>query len=112
MDSILTSIKKMLGITAEYTHFDNDIIMHINSVFMILFQLGVGPQDKAFFIEGSNETWDEFTKDEMNVNSIKSYMYLRVRLLFDSSSLSSATMEAIKEQIKEFEWRLNVQVDP
>ena len=110
MESILTSIKKMLGITEEYTHFDADIIMHINSVFMILNQLGVGPE-KCFFIEDSLTTWGEFLDDPNDLAMVKSYMSLKVRLLFDPPA-SSAVMECMKQMISEMEFRLNVAVDP
>lgn len=109
MDSILTSIKKLLGISEEYTHFDSDLIMHINSVFMILNQLGVGPSE-GFTITGDYETWEEFTSDNLAIESVKSYIYLKVKLLFDPPS-SSAVMESINRQISELEWRLNLSVD-
>lgn len=109
MDSILISVKKMLGITADYTHFDDDIIMHINSVFMILHQLGVGPEE-GFIIESDRETWDEFIKDEFTIESVKSYMYLKVGLLFDPPT-SSNVMEAKNRLANELEWRLNTAVD-
>lgn len=107
MDSILTSIKKMLGIAEEYTHFDPDIIMHINTVFMSLTQLGVGPSE-GFYIEDDMTEWDEFIPDPTKLQAVKTYMYLRVRLVFDSSSLGSATLAAYERQIQELEWRLNV----
>lgn len=110
MESILTSVKKMLGITEEYTHFDNDIIMHINSVFMILTQLGVGPDD-GFIIEDDTTVWTDYIDDTTKLQMVKSYMYLKVRLLFDPSSLGSATLSAYERQIAEFEWRLNVDVE-
>ena len=106
MDSILTSIKKMLGIAEEYTPFDVDIILHINSVFMILNQLGVGPSS-GFRIEDDSATWSDFTEDKLDVEAVKSYIYLKVRLLFDPPS-SSAAMESINRLISELEWRLNV----
>ena len=109
MDSILNSVKKLLGITEDYTHFDPDLIMHINSAFFILNQLGVGPET-PFTIEDKNDTWDDFVTDK-DTEAIKSYIALRVRLLFDPPSHGSL-MSAIQEQIKEYEWRLNVQVDP
>lgn len=109
MDSILISVKKMLGITADYTHFDDDIIMHINSVFMILHQLGLGPEE-GFMIESDRETWDEFIKDEFTIESVKSYMYLKVGLLFDPPT-SSNVMEAKNRLANELEWRLNIAVD-
>lgn len=111
MESILTSIKKLLGIPKEYEHFDADIIVHINSVFMILTQLGVGPDD-GFTIMDEDATWDEFTQDKKTIESVKSYMYLKVKLLFDSSTLSSSVIESMNRMISEFEWRLNVAVDP
>lgn len=109
MDSILTSIKKMLGIEAEYTHFDNDIIMHINSVFMTLNQLGVGPEE-APFITSELETWNDAFGDIKNVFAIKTYVYLKVRMVFDPPT-SSFVMESMKNQATELEWRLNMQVD-
>lgn len=110
MESILTSIKKMLGIAEEYTHFDPDIIMHINSVFMTLNQLGVGPSE-GFYIEDDLTEWVKFIPDVTKLQAVKTYMYLRVRLLFDPSSLGSATLAAYERQIQELEWRLNVAVD-
>ena len=109
MDSILTSVKKMLGITAEYTHFDSDIIMHINSVFMILNQMGVGPRE-GFSISSDVETWDEFTNDNLTIESVKSYMYLKVGLLFDPPT-SSNVLEARNRLVSELEWRLNAIAD-
>ena len=107
MESILTSIKKMLGITEEYTQFDTDIIIHINSVFMTLMQLGVGPS-KGFYIEDSVAEWTDFVSDLTQIQAVKTYVYLRVRLLFDPGSLGSATLAAYERQIQELEWRLNV----
>ena len=110
MDSILTSIKKLLGIAEEYEHFDPDIIMHINTVFMILNQLGVGPE-VCFSIEDDTSTWSEFLEDPTQLQMVKSYMGLKVRLLFDPPS-NSTHMNAITQSINEFEWRLNIAVDP
>lgn len=105
-DSVLTSIKKLLGIAEEYEYFDADLIMHINSVFSILTQLGVGPS-KGFMIEDKNATWKDFISDESKYMLVKSYMHLKVKLLFDPP-LSSAVLECYKTQISEYEWRLNV----
>ena len=105
-DSILKKIKKLLGISEDYEHFDADIIMHINSVFMILTQLGVGPPD-GFSIEDDSSVWSNFIGDSSNIESVKSYVYLKVKLLFDPP-LSSAAMEATKQLISELEWRLNL----
>lgn len=108
MDSILTSVKKLLGIQENYTNFDADIIMHINTVFAALNQLGVGPE-LGFMIESNTETWDKYITN-YNINMVKSYMYLRVRLLFDPPT-SSVLMESMNRSIAELEWRLNVEVD-
>ena len=110
MESILTSIKKMLGITEEYENFDVDLIMHINSVFMILNQIGVGPS-RCFSIKDENEVWTDFIPDDSQLELVKSYMHLKVKLLFDPP-LGSAVIEAMNRMISEFEWRLSVAVDP
>lgn len=110
-ESILTSVKKLLGIDESYTHFDPDLIMHINSVFSILAQIGVGPPN-GFSITGESETWSDFIGQNANRFSlVKSYMHLKVKLLFDPP-LSSAAIESINRQISEFEWRLSVAADP
>ena len=106
MESILTSIKKLLGIEEEYEHFDQDIIIHINSVFMILNQLGVGPST-GFTIKDETAMWTDFISDITKVEAIKTYVYLKVKLIFDPP-LSSAVMESIKQQISELEFRLMV----
>ena len=110
MDSILTSIKKLLGISEEYTQFDTDIIMHINSVFMTLNQLGVGPSE-GFYIEDNLMEWSDYISDPTKLRAVKTYMYLKVRLLFDPSSLGSATLAAYERLIQELEWRLNAAVE-
>ena len=110
MDSILTSVKKMLGIAEDCRDFDADIIMHINTVFMILNQLGVGPST-YFTIEDDIPTWSDFIPDGQNLEMVKSYMYMKVRLLFDPSA-SSTVMQSMNQAISEMEWRLNVSVDP
>lgn len=106
MESILTSIKKLLGIAEEYEHFDPDIIMHINSVFMDLNQLGVGPSE-GFTIEDDTSVWTDFLPDGNKFEAVKSYMHLRVKILFDPPT-SSAVMEAMKREIDKWEWRLNI----
>ena len=106
MDSILVSIKKLLGIAADYTHFDPDIIMHINSAFSILTQLGVGPPE-GFRIEDDTKTWNDFIGDATKIDAVKSYIYLKVGLMFDPPT-SSAVLSAKERQISELEWRLNV----
>ena len=104
MESILTSIKKLLGITEEYKHYDSDIIIHINSVFTILTQLGVGPSE-GFIIEDDTSTWTDFISDSTKLEAVKSFIYLKVKLLFDPP-ISSAVTEAIKNSISELEWRI------
>ena len=106
MESILTSIKKLLGITEEYDQFDPDIIMHINSVFMILTRLGVGPAE-GFSIEDDTAVWTDFIQDVKKLESVKTYIYLKVKLAFDPP-LSSAVIESMNRLINELEWRLNV----
>ena len=109
MESILTSVKKMLGIEAQYNHFDEDIVMHINSAFFVLHQLGVGP-DTAFKIDDNSAVWTDFI-DAGEVESVKSYVFMYVKRLFDPPS-NSSHLAALKEDMKELEWRMNVAVDP
>ena len=106
MDSILTSIKMLLGIAEEYTQFDVDIINHINTVFMILTQMGVGPPD-GFSITGTYETWDDFLSGSTNLEGVKTYIYMKVQLMFDPPT-SSAKLESANRIIGELEWRLNL----
>lgn len=106
IESILLSTKKILGIDADYTAFDVDIITHINSAFSTLNQLGIGPVD-GFFIYDDVETWDLFLGDDPRMNAVKTYVYLRVRLLFDPPT-TSYLITSLDEQRKELEWRLNV----
>ena len=112
MESILTSIKKLLGIPEEYAHFDVDIIMHINSVFMTLNQLGVGPRE-GFIVKDDSQTWSEFlgTTNVMQLEAAKTYTYLNVKMIFDSSSMSSSVLDAYKRQSDEYAWRLIAQVE-
>lgn len=110
MDSILISIKKLLGIDALCDQFDMDIIIHINSALMVLNQLGVGPPE-GFTVTSNSETWNDFLKGNQMIESVKTYVYLKVRLVFDPPQTSSV-IEAINRQISELEWRLNVAVDP
>lgn len=107
-ESILISIKKMLGLDESYTAFDLDVIIHINAVLMVLTQLGVGPSE-GFSIEDDSAAWGDFIeeKDMSRYNSVKTYMYLKVKLLFDPPS-SSATIESFNRLISELEFRLNV----
>lgn len=109
MESILTSIKKLLGISEEYTHFDQDIIMHINSALFTLTQLGVGPS-AGFSIDDAENVWDDFV-DISRIEAVKTYVYLNVRLVFDPPT-SSTVIDAMNRRLKELEWRLNAAVDP
>lgn len=111
MNSILTSIKKMLGIAEEYIHFDPDIIMHINTVLMGLTQIGVGPAE-GFTINDDSETWDDLLKtNAIGVEAVKTYVYLKVKMAFDPP-LSSSVAEAFNSNIHEQEWRISLAVDP
>jgi|SRR5436190_5392056 len=103
--SILISTKKILGIAEDYTAFDLDIITHINTAFSTLTQLGVGPAT-GFMIEDDTAVWDDFISDDQ-YNSVKSYVFLRVRHLFDPPT-TSYLITASEKQIEELEWRLNV----
>lgn len=105
MESILTSIKKLLGIAEEYTVFDNDIIIHINSVFMVLSQMGVGPTE-GFKIEDKDDLWSDFIRGDQ-IEAVKSYVHLKVKLLFDPP-LSSVVMECHNRTISELEFRLSI----
>lgn len=108
MNSILTSIKKLLGIVEEDTYFDTDIIIHINSVLMALNQMGVGKS--GFIIDGADDEWGDFLDDSTNLEMVKTYVYMKVRLIFDPPTNSSVTA-SYEKQIAEFEWRLNSAVD-
>lgn len=105
-DSILTSVKKMLGIVEEYEHFDADLIMHINSVLAILTQIGIGPPE-GFMIDDKTAEWSEFIGGSAELTMVKSYVFLKVKLLFDPP-LSTAVLECYKTQISEYEFRLNI----
>ena len=103
--SILNSTKKILGIAEDYTVFDLDIITHINSAFSTLTQLGVGPPE-GFMIEDADDVWSDFIEDDPQYNAVKSYVFLRVRYLFDPPA-TSYLISATEKQIEELEWRLN-----
>jgi hypothetical protein len=105
--SILISTKKILGIAEDYTVFDLDIITHINSAFSTLTQLGIGPAD-GFQIDDASELWTDFDPidDDRLYNSVKSYVFLRVRLLFDPPT-TSYLIAAFEKQVQELEWRLS-----
>lgn len=111
MSSILNDIKKLIGPSASYDVFDPELIIHINSVFSILKQMGVGPQDETFKITSDREQWSDFYEEGENLEMVKTYVYLKVKLIFDPPQASMVT-DAYNRQIQELEWRLNVEVDP
>lgn len=106
MSSILKDTKKVLGLEPEYKAFDIDILMHINSVFSTLDQLGVGPIG-GFSISDDTAEWTAFLGEDPRLNSVKTYMFLKVRLLFDPPA-TSYLITSVKEQAQELEWRLSV----
>lgn len=106
-DSILKSTKKILGLDPEYMVFDLDIITHINTAFSTLNQLGVGPVN-GFSIEDDEATWSDYLVDDLKLSSVKTYVYLKVRLIFDPP-VTSYLIATFEKQITELEWRLNVQ---
>lgn len=109
MESILTSIKVMLGIGEDYTQFDPELVLFINSAINKLIQLGVGP-DEGFAITGIDETWEDLVDGKGNVEMAKEYVYLDVRTVFDPPS-NAFVMSAFKEQQQELAWRLTVAYD-
>jgi len=109
-ESILTSIKKLLGIAEDYTQFDTDLIIHINTALSILTQIGVGDENRYSMVDKST-TWDTLLGYESKLDMVKTYVYLKVKILFDPPQ-SSAVMEAINRTISELEWRILVATDP
>lgn len=111
MDSILNTVKKFIGFDADYTAFDSDIILLINSELSTLFQAGVGPQDHAFRITDSTATWSDFMGTKTNIESVKDFISIRVKMVFDPPQ-NSFVMEAYKAKADELLFRLNVEDDP
>lgn len=109
MESILTSIKKLLGIEEDYEHFDADIVMHINSALNSLHQLGVGYAN-GFQITGDTETWEDLTSDERQIGMVRMYIFYNVRLGFDPPA-NAFVVESINKRLAELEWRLNVSAE-
>jgi len=109
MDSILNSIKKLLGIEEDYDHFDTDIIIYINGALMGLNQIGIGPIE-GFVVMDETDTWTTFIGARKDLEYVKMYVYLKVRLVFDPPQ-SSYLVDALNKQVAEIEWRLNVQVE-
>lgn len=112
-EKILSSIKKLLGLNDGVTVFDTDIVIHINTVFANLAQMGVGPQDSegkniGFKISTGNEVWGDFTDNDILIENVKTYVYIKVKMVFDPPT-SSALIDAYNAQAKELEWRLYTQ---
>lgn len=108
-DSILVSIKKMLGLEYEYTPFDTDVLIHINSAFMTLCQMGIGPKE-GFEVTDNSQTWDDFLTNKVMLGAVKTWVYLQVKMLFDPPT-NSYVMDAYKTQADQILWRLNVQAE-
>lgn len=106
MESILTSIKKLLGIADEYTHFDSDIIIFVNTVFSTLSQLGVGPVG-GFIITDEYALWSDYTDNSEQLALVKTYVFMKTKMMFDPP-VSSAVLSAMERQISELEWRLHI----
>src|SRR5699024_10648602 len=109
VDSILDDIKKMLGLSSDYTVFDKDIIIHINTAIMALQQMGVGVS-YAYYVQNARDRWDDFLNGHEDLEAVKTYIYLRVRMAFDPPT-SSAVIDAMSRTMSELEWRLNVRAD-
>lgn len=112
-EKILSSIKKLLGLNDGVTVFDTDIVIHINTVFANLTQMGVGPQNDegkniGFKISTGNEVWGDFTSNDILIENVKTYVYIKVKMIFDPPT-SSALIDAYNAQAKELEWRLYTQ---
>ena len=105
-DSILNTIKQMLGITPEQIDFDTDIIIHINAVIQILHQIGIfNSPDEVYYITGASETWSDYLNDISKLQSVKSFMYLKVKLMFDPP-LNGTVISSFERTISELEFRL------
>ena len=108
-DSILVTIKKMLGLDDEYTPFDMDVIVHINAAFMTLCQMGIGPKE-GYEVSDYDQTWSDFLTNEVMLGAVKTWVYLQVKMVFDPPS-NSFVMDAMKTQAEQILWRLNVQAE-
>ena len=106
-DSILKTIRKMIGPSIDYDYFDPDLIVHINSAISLLIQRGM----PSFSITGTTETWTDYVGNRVDLNMIKQYIYLKVKMAFDPPQ-SSFVLESLKKQADELEWRLEAVVDP
>ena len=109
-DSILNTVKHMLGIEPEYTHFDNDIILGINSAFFSLHQLGIGPVEQPYSIDGADEKWHDFSEDISKFNAVKQYVFIKTKMVFDPP-LSGTLIGEYNNQLAELAWRLTAHHD-
>lgn len=108
-DSILESVKKLTNSEGD-NYFDTDLVIHINTVFSILTQMGVGPEE-GFSIDDKSTTWDEFTDDDPLFNMVKTYMAIRVKLFYDIASANSYYITKLQEEADELEWRIRAQAE-
>ena len=109
-ESILKTIKQLIGCPDDFEQFDLDLIVHINLAFATLTHIGVGPKE-GYRITGADNAWSEFEDDAQKLSLIKDYVYIKTRLLFDPP-ISGSLMDSLKEQLKEMEWRLYMLYDP
>lgn len=110
-DSILNSVKKLCGIDPSIDAFDTDILINVNAAIGTLTQLGVGPKG-GFVVEDANANYSDFLGDKKTqINMVKQYLYFKVRLAFDTSTMSGGMLNEMRKQMEELEWRLNVQAE-
>lgn len=109
MDSILDTVKRVLAIDPECEDFDEELMLHINSTFSVLTQLGVGPKG-GFYITDSSTTWEDYMEDMDKIQMVKTYVGLKVKMLFDPPT-TSFSQESMKNMVTEYEWRLNIECD-
>lgn len=109
-DNILEGTKKILGLAPDYDAFDHDVMTHINTALATLTQIGVGPA-QGFMIESGDEEWGTFLGEDVALNPVKTYIYMKVRMAFDPPT-TAFHLSSLKEQIQEMEWRLQVTADP
>ena len=110
MSSILEDVKKLLNVPEDETAFDADIVIQINAVFLVLNQLGIGPENVYQIGNDGSEVWEDFWPDMGDYEAVKMYVYLKVRKSFDPPS-SSFAVNAMDEILKEYEWRLRLQAE-
>lgn len=109
-ESILYTIKKMLGLDPDYDPFDLEVMVDINAAFTMLRQLGVGPR-RGFKITGDEEKWDDFLEDDTLVEMAKQFIYFRVKMVFEAASLQPSVIKALQEQADDLEWRMVVMAE-